>query len=292
MWHFIPFSPLSGAKGVTKNERYFIKKLFLCLVTNCFKKTLNFIKKYIEEDVISTISSEIHYYPSLKFLICNQPEQCYNFLTSHYIIKSLNDGGFISFDNYDLDLQSDYLGYITYNVNDHDYDEYVQRTIKERVKYYNDNSDELYDFLQWERKDKLFKHQNNIKKSIERNRNIDENKNRIGIKQYMLDGSFVIEYSSVDDAARATNINKNGIISCYKDRTITSGGFLWCESGNEKIIEYKIKKLQKRKNDKEKNKKKYKAQYKYKRENIELEQTQKQCSKIGKRSMGRRNITK
>lgn len=249
------------------------------------RSPLKFVRKYIDEDDLESIAYETHYYPSVNFLQHNLPEQCYDFLTVYGINKALNGIQLISFDWYDVGLVSDYLGYLTYNVDASEYDEYVKRTVRERVEYYNQHAEELEDFLQWEKKIKILKHQESIRKSIEKNKRVD-NKNANKVKQYMQDGRYVIEYASYEEASMATGISMTCIINCCKGRTVVSGSFLWCETGNEKIIKSKIKILEKRQNAKEKNKEQYKSQYKYKKRNKNSDPKQRIAKRSQKRPMG------
>ena len=231
------------------------------------RDSYSFISKYIDENDIKSIALETYFYPSINFLCANPPEQCFNFLKSSYILKSLQTNKFVSFDDYDNYIMSDYLAYITYDVDETEYDQYVKCVIQEKVKWYNENPDELAHFLETEKRIKLLRHQAAIKRSIEKNRfknNITNNY----VKQYTQDGYFIVEYSSVSDASQATGINKSCILSCCKERSVTSGGFLWCESGNEKIIQKKIEILQDRQNARTQNKIKYKSQYKNKKKRV------------------------
>jgi hypothetical protein len=253
-----------------------------------YRNPLKFVKKYIDEDDLESLAHEIHYYPSVHFLQHNLPEQCYGFLTTHNINKALDGVQLINFDWDDVDLHSDYLGYVTYRVNDLEYDEYVKRVLGEKVEYYNQHAKELEDFLHWERKIKILRHQESIKKSIEKNKQINS-KNANKVKQYMQDGEYLIEYGSYKDASLATGISETCIVNSCKGRTVVSGGFLWCESGNEQLIDRKIKILQKRKRDKEKNKKRYESQYKYKKRN-QNNSSKQQNNKQGKKRPMRRKI--
>ena len=228
------------------------------------RDSYSFISKYIDENDIKSIALEIFFYPSINFLCANPPEQCFNFLKSSYILKSLQTNKFVSFDDYDNYVMSDYLAYITYDVDETEYDQYVKCVIQEKVKWYNENPEELDNFLETGKRIKLLRHQAAIKRSIEKNRSKNNITNNC-VKQYTQDGYFIIEYSSVLDASQATGINKSCILSCCKERSATSGGFLWCESGNEKIIQKKIEILQNRQNARTQNKTKYKSQYKNKK---------------------------
>lgn len=231
------------------------------------RDSYSFISKYIDENDIKAIALETRFYPSINFLCANPPEQCFNFLKSSHILKSLQTNKFVSFDDYDNYVMSDYLAYITYDVDETEYDQYVKCVIQEKVKLYNENPEELDNFLEAEKRIKLLRHQAAIKRSIEKNRSKNNITNNY-VKQYTQDGYFVVEYSSVSDASQATGINKSCILSCCKERSVTSGGFLWCESGNEKIIQKKIEILQDRQNARTQNKIKYKSQYKNKKKRV------------------------
>lgn len=228
------------------------------------RDSYSFIGKYIDENDIKSIASEIRFYPSINFLCANPPEQCFNFLKSSHILKSLQTNKFVPFDDYDNYIMSDYLAYITYDVDETEYDQYVKCVIQEKVKWYNENPEELDHFLKTEKRIKLLRHQAAIKRSIEKNRSKNNITNHY-VKQYTQDGYFIIEYLSASDASQATGINKSCILGCCKERSVTSGGFLWCESGNEKIIQKKIEILQDRQNARTQNKTKYKSQYKNKK---------------------------
>ena len=251
------------------------------------RNPLKVVRKYIDEDDLESLAYEIHYYPSAHFLQHNLPEQCYGFLTTYCINKALHGVQLINFDLDEEGLCSDYLGYVTYKVNNAEYDEYVKRIIREKVEHYNQHAEESEDFLQWERKIKILKHKENIQKSIEK-KNKTNNKNVNKVKQYMQDGRYIVEYTSYEEASLATGIREACIINCCKGRTVVSGGFLWCESGNEQLIDRKIKILQKRQNDKEKNKKQYKSQYKYKKRNQNSNPKQQIDKRGQKRPMGRK----
>lgn len=134
------------------------------------RDSYGFVGKHIDENDIKSITSEIRFYPSVNYLCSNPPEQCFNFLKSAYILKILKTHHFVSFDDHDDCVISDYLAYITYDVDDQEYDQYVRHVIQEKVKWYNENPDELKGFLEMEKRFKLLRHQAAIKKSIEKNK--------------------------------------------------------------------------------------------------------------------------
>ena len=60
------------------------------------RDSYSFISKYIDENDIKAIALETRFYPSINFLCANPPEQCFNFLKSSHILKSLQTNKFVS----------------------------------------------------------------------------------------------------------------------------------------------------------------------------------------------------
>lgn len=57
--------------------------------------------------------------------------------------------------------------------------------------------------------------------------NVDRTTYPKPVSQYTLDGKFVKQYPSIAQASIETKTNKNGIISCLKNRYKKSGGYVW-----------------------------------------------------------------
>lgn len=47
------------------------------------------------------------------------------------------------------------------------------------------------------------------------------------VVQYSLEGGFLVEYDSIEDAAKMTGINRSSIGGCCNNRQYTAGGFKW-----------------------------------------------------------------
>ena len=46
-------------------------------------------------------------------------------------------------------------------------------------------------------------------------------------KIYLRDNNFISCYESITDASKATNVIKQNIVDCAKNRRKTAGGFIW-----------------------------------------------------------------
>ncbi len=47
------------------------------------------------------------------------------------------------------------------------------------------------------------------------------------IFQYDLDGNFIAEYESINEAARQLGIRNDGISACLRKKQNSSGGYIW-----------------------------------------------------------------
>ena len=61
----------------------------------------------------------------------------------------------------------------------------------------------------------------------ERKKKIQSSSSKKSVLQKNLDGSIVMQYSSLSNASRCTGINLGNISSCCNGRIATAGGFMW-----------------------------------------------------------------
>ena len=72
-----------------------------------------------------------------------------------------------------------------------------------------------------------------IEKSTHAKKHIEETPNKLikatqkVIEQYTLDGEFIAEYASINEASRITNISTSNICKCCKGLRNKAGGFIW-----------------------------------------------------------------
>lgn len=67
------------------------------------------------------------------------------------------------------------------------------------------------------------------------------------VKKYSLSGEFIKEYNSLTQAAKESNTADGKISLCCRGKLyISTGGYLWCYSGEEHVIQEKLKKLSKK----------------------------------------------
>ena len=53
------------------------------------------------------------------------------------------------------------------------------------------------------------------------------------VLMYDIDGNFITEFDSIKKASESTHINKTGISNCCREKTKTSGGYIWKYKEND-----------------------------------------------------------